>query len=414
MNLRKQIFDKNRPIMANISQKARLMPASAIRKLVPLSDAAKEQGVKVYHLNVGAPDIKSPSCALDAVKNNTMDHISYTNSAGLMELRKGMCEKYYKKIGIDLEPANLLMTVAGSEAVDMALKITCDQGDELVVMEPYYTNYNTFCFMNGITLKAVPTDIRDGFKVPPMSEFEKLITPRTKAILISNPGNPTGTLYSKEEVLALGELCKRHDIFLISDEVYREFCYTDQPHFSAMNIPGAEQNVILVDSVSKRYNLCGCRLGTIASRNADVMAAAMKYAQARLCPPVYGQLAAIGALDTPQEYFAAVREEYIRRRDFAVNALNSMPGVFSPLPMGAFYTIAEIPVDDAESFCRWMLSEFRVNGETTMITPAASFYKTPGKGINHVRIAYVLEVEELKKAMNILAKGLEAYPGRTI
>lgn len=400
--------------MANISQKARLMPASAIRKLVPLSDAAKEQGVKVYHLNVGAPDIKSPSCALDAVKNNTMDHISYTNSAGLMELRKGMCEKYYKKIGIDLEPANLLMTVAGSEAVDMALKITCDQGDELVVMEPYYTNYNTFCFMNGITLKAVPTDIRDGFKVPPMSEFEKLITPRTKAILISNPGNPTGTLYSKEEVLALGELCKRHDIFLISDEVYREFCYTDQPHFSAMNIPGAEQNVILVDSVSKRYNLCGCRLGTIASRNADVMAAAMKYAQARLCPPVYGQLAAIGALDTPQEYFAAVREEYIRRRDFAVNALNSMPGVFSPLPMGAFYTIAEIPVDDAESFCRWMLSEFRVNGETTMITPAASFYKTPGKGINHVRIAYVLEVEELKKAMNILAKGLEAYPGRTI
>lgn len=414
MNLRKQIFDKNRPIMANISQKARLMPASAIRKLVPLSDAAKEQGVKVYHLNVGAPDIKSPSCALDAVKNNTMDHISYTNSAGLMELRKGMCEKYYKKIGIDLEPANLLMTVAGSEAVDMALKITCDQGDELVVMEPYYTNYNTFCFMNGITLKAVPTDIRDGFKVPPMSEFEKLITPRTKAILISNPGNPTGTLYSKEEVLALGELCKRHDIFLISDEVYREFCYTDQPHFSAMNIPGAEQNVILVDSVSKRYNLCGCRLGTIASRNADVMAAAMKYAQARLCPPVYGQLAAIGALDTPQEYFAAVREEYIRRRDFAVSALNSMPGVFSPLPMGAFYTIAEIPVDDAESFCRWMLSEFRVNGETTMVTPAASFYKTPGKGINHVRIAYVLEVEELKKAMNILAKGLEAYPGRTI
>ena len=390
------------------------MPASAIRKLVPLSDAAKEQGVKVYHLNVGAPDIKSPSCALDAVKNNTMDHISYTNSAGLMELRKGMCEKYYKKIGIDLEPANLLMTVAGSEAVDMALKITCDQGDELVVMEPYYTNYNTFCFMNGITLKAVPTDIRDGFKVPPMSEFEKLITPRTKAILISNPGNPTGTLYSKEEVLALGELCKRHDIFLISDEVYREFCYTDQPHFSAMNIPGAEQNVILVDSVSKRYNLCGCRLGTIASRNADVMAAAMKYAQARLCPPVYGQLAAIGALDTPQEYFAAVREEYIRRRDFAVSALNSMPGVFSPLPMGAFYTIAEIPVDDAESFCRWMLSEFRVNGETTMVTPAASFYKTPGKGINHVRIAYVLEVEELKKAMNILAKGLEAYPGRTI
>ena len=399
--------------MANISHKAELMPASAIRKLVPLSDAAKAQGIKVYHLNVGAPDIKSPACALDAVKDNTLDHVSYTNSAGLMELRKGMCEKYYRKIGIDLEPKDLLMTVAGSEAVDMALKITCDQGDELVVMEPYYTNYNTFCFMNGITLKAVPTDLREGFKVPPMSEFEKLITPKTKAILISNPGNPTGTLYSKEEVLALGELCLKHDIFLISDEVYREFCYTDQPHFSAMNIPGADQNVILVDSVSKRYNLCGCRLGTIASRNQAVMAAAMKYAQARLCPPVFGQLAALGALDTPQEYFAEVREEYIRRRDFAVNALNAMPGVFSPLPMGAFYTIAEIPVDNAESFCRWMLSEFRVGGETTMVTPAASFYKTPGKGVNHVRLAYVLEVEELRKALDILAKGLLAYPGRT-
>ena len=399
--------------MANISHKAELMPASAIRKLVPLSDAAKAQGIKVYHLNVGAPDIKSPACALDAVKDNTLDHVSYTNSAGLMELRKGMCEKYYRKIGIDLEPKDLLMTVAGSEAVDMALKITCDQGDELVVMEPYYTNYNTFCFMNGITLKAVPTDLREGFKVPPMSEFEKLISPKTKAILISNPGNPTGTLYSKEEVLALGELCLKHDIFLISDEVYREFCYTDQPHFSAMNIPGADQNVILVDSVSKRYNLCGCRLGTIASRNQAVMAAAMKYAQARLCPPVFGQLAALGALDTPQEYFAEVREEYIRRRDFAVNALNAMPGVFSPLPMGAFYTIVEIPVDDAESFCRWMLSEFRVGGETTMVTPAASFYKTPGKGINHVRLAYVLEVKELRKALDILAKGLLAYPGRT-
>ena len=400
--------------MANISSRAVRMPASAIRKLVPLSDAAKASGVKVYHLNVGAPDIKSPACALDAVRSNSMDHISYTNSAGLIELRRDMCAKYYNKIGIDLQPKDLLMTVAGSEAVDMALRITCDSGDELIVMEPYYTNYNTFCFMNGITLKAVPTDIRDGFKVPPMSEFEKLVTPRTKAILISNPGNPTGTLYTKEEVLALGELCLRHDIFLISDEVYREFCYTDQPHFSAMNIPGAERNVILVDSVSKRYNLCGCRLGCIASKNEEVMAAAMKYAQARLCPPVFGQVAALGALDTPAEYFDAVKEEYIRRRDFTVKALNEMPGVFSPLPMGAFYTIAEIPVDDAEAFCRWMLTEFRIDGETTMVTPAASFYKTPGKGINHVRIAYVLEVEELKKAMNIFAKGLEAYPGRTV
>ena len=297
--------------MLNISHKSELMPASAIRKLVPFADAAKAEGVKVYHLNVGQPDIKSPACALDAVKNNTLDHVSYTNSAGLIELRKGLVEKYYHNIGIDIDVPELIVTVAGSEGVNLSLQITCDEGDEVIVLEPFYTNYNTFAFMNGVTLKAVPTDIRSGFKVPEMSEFEKLITPRTKAILISNPGNPTGTLYTKENMLALGEVAKKHNLFLISDEVYREFCYTDEPHFSAMNIPGLEQNVILIDSVSKRYNLCGCRIGCIISHNKDVMAAAMKYAQARLCPPVYGQLAALGALDTPAEYFAAVKEEYI-------------------------------------------------------------------------------------------------------
>jgi len=398
--------------MATISNKSRLMPASAIRKLVPLADAAKAEGVKVYHLNVGAPDIKSPACALDAVAKNQLDHVSYSNSAGLMELRKGLVEKYYKKIGIDIEVPDLIVTVAGSEGVDVALQICCDEGDEVIVMEPFYTNYNTFAFMNGIVMKAVPTDIRSGFAVPPMEEFEKLIGPRTKAIMISNPGNPTGTLYTKENLLALGEVAAKHDLFLISDEVYREFCYTDEPHFSAMNIPGLEQNVILLDSVSKRYNLCGARIGCVVSRNKEVMAAVMKYAQARLCPPIFGQLASIGAMDTPQEYFTAVRDEYIRRRDYTVKRLNEMEGVFSPLPMGAFYTIAEIPVDDAESFCRWMLSEFRVNGETTMVTPAASFYKTPGVGKNHVRIAYVLEVPELVKALNILEEGLKNYPGR--
>ena len=398
--------------MAKISSKAQAMPASAIRKLVPLADAAKANGTKVYHLNVGQPDIKSPQCALEAVRNNTLDHVSYTNSAGMIELRQGLVEKYYNKIGIDLTVPEILVTVAGSEAVDVALQVTCDAGDELIVMEPYYTNYNTFCFMNGITLKAVHTDIREGFSVPDMARFEELITPRTKAILISNPGNPTGTLYTKEQMLALGEIARKHDLFLISDEVYREFCYTDEPHFSAMNIPGLEQNVILVDSVSKRYNLCGCRVGCIASHNKEVMAAVLKYAQARLCPPVYGQLAALGALDTPDSYFAAVREEYIRRRDAMVDGLNAIPGVYSPRPMGAFYTVAEMPVDDGERFARWMLEEFRIDGETVMVTPAASFYKTPGFGRNHVRIAYVLEVPKIKRALHILEEGLKAYPGR--
>ena len=400
--------------MARISEKAQLMPASAIRKLVPFADAAKKEGVKVYHLNLGQPDIKSPKCALDAVKNYSLENVSYSHSAGLMELRKGLVEKYYKKIGIDLTVDELIVTVAGSESVNLALEIACNPGDEVIVLEPFYTNYNTFAFMNGLTLKAIPTDIRNGFQIPPIEEFEKAITDKTKAILVCNPGNPTGTQYSKESMLALGEIARKHDLFLLSDEVYREFCYTDEPHFSAMQIPGLEQNVILIDSVSKRYNLCGARIGCIISHNKEVMAAAMKFAQARLCPPVLGQLASIGALDTPDEYFDAVKEEYIKRRDFMIEGLNKIEGVFTPLPMGAFYTIAELPVDDTESFAKWMLESFRVNNETTMVTPAASFYKTPGKGTNHARIAYVLEVDEMKKALHILEEGLKAYPGRTL
>lgn len=390
------------------------MPASAIRKLVPLADAAKKQGVKVYHLNIGQPDIKSPECALRAIRENRLTHVSYSNSAGLIELREGLVNRYYKSIGIDIDTSELIVTIAGSESVNLALEIACNAGDEVIVLEPFYTNYNTFAFMNGITLKAIPTDIREGFQVPPAEVFEKAITDRTKAILICNPGNPTGTLYSKESMLAIGEIARKHDLFLISDEVYREFCYTDEPHFSAMHIPGLEQNVILVDSVSKRYNLCGARVGCIVSHNRDVMAAAMKFAQARLCPPVIGQIAAIGALDTPQEYFAAVREEYIKRRDYMISTLNSIPGVFTPLPMGAFYTIAELPVDNTESFARWMLENFRIGNETTMVTPAASFYKTPGKGLNHARLAYVLEIPEMEKALHILAEGLKAYPGYTL
>ena len=400
--------------MLQISNKAQQMPASAIRKLVPLSDAAKKQGIKVYHLNIGQPDIKTPDCALDAIRNFGLKNVSYSNSAGLIELREGLVNKYYRKIGIDIEVSDLLVTVAGSESVNLALEITCNPGDEVIVLEPFYTNYNTFAFMNGITLKAIPTDIRKGFQVPPVEEFEKAITPKTKAILVCNPGNPCGTLYSKENMLALGDIARKHNLFLISDEVYREFCYTDEPHFSAMNIPDLEQNVILVDSVSKRYNLCGARIGCIVSHNREVMAAALKFAQARLCPPVIGQIAAIGALDTPDEYFEAVRQEYINRRDFMINRLNSIEGVFTPLPMGAFYTIAELPVDNTEKFARWMLEEFRVNNETTMITPAASFYKTPGKGLNHARLSYVLEVPEMVKALDILEAGLKAYPGRTL
>lgn len=390
------------------------MPASAIRRLVPYADAAKKDGVKVYHLNIGQPDIKSPHCAIEAVRNFDLDHVSYSHSAGLIELRKGLVEKYYSRIGIDIEVPDLIITVAGSESVNLALAIACDEGDEIIVLEPFYTNYNTFAFMNGITLKPISTDIRDGFQVPSMDEFEKAITDRTKAILVCNPGNPTGTLYSKESMLALGDIARRHDLFLISDEVYREFCYTDEPHFSAMNIPDLEDNVILIDSVSKRYNLCGARVGCIVSKNKEVMNAAMKYAQSRLCPPVIGQIAAIGALDTPDEYFKAVREEYIKRRDYMIDGLNRIEGVYTPVPMGAFYTIAELPVDDTESFAKWLLENFRLDNETVMITPAASFYGTPGKGLNQARIAYVLEIDEMKKALKILEEGLKAYPGRTI
>ncbi len=400
--------------MIKISEKAQQMPASAIRKLVPYADAAKKQGVKVYHLNLGQPDIKSPAGAIDAVRNYSGVNVSYSHSGGIMELRKGLVEKYYRNVGIELSVDDVIITVAGSESVNLALCIACNPGDEVIVLEPYYTNYNTFAFMNGITLNAITTDIRNGFQVPPVEEFEKAITEKTKAILVCNPGNPTGTQYSKESMMAIGEIARKHNLFLISDEVYREFCYTDEPHFSAMNIPGLEENVILIDSASKRYNLCGARIGCIISHNREVMAAAMKFAQARLCAPVLGQYAAIGALDTPDEYFDEVKKEYIKRRDFMIEGLNKIEGVFTPLPMGAFYTIAELPVDNAEAFAKWTLENFRIDNETVMVTPAESFYMTPGMGRNQARIAYVLEVPELEKALHILEEALKAYPGRTL
>lgn len=400
--------------MPAISRTSKELPASAIRKLSPISDAAEDSGVKVYHLNIGAPDIKSPESAIAAVKSITADHLPYSNSAGTAELRRAIIEKYYRPIGIDITMDEIIVNVAGSEAIDLAVQVCCDPGDEVIVVEPYYTNYLSFAVKSGIRFKAVHTDIGDGFKVPDIQEFEHLYNERTKALLICNPSNPTGTLYSREEMLAFGEFCLRHDIFLISDEVYREFCYSEEPHFSAMNIPGMEQNVILVDSFSKRYNLCGARIGCTLTHNREVIATLTKYAQARLCPPVLGQIATLGALEAQASYFEATKEEYIRRRDCTVELLNNMEGVFSPTPLGAFYTVAELPVDDAEKFSRWLLTDWRVDGETVMLTPAESFYLTPGFGRNQVRIAYILEVPEIRKAMHILEEGLKAYPGRLL
>lgn len=394
-----------------ISDKAAQMPASAIRKLVPLADAAKARGTKVYHLNVGAPDIKSPQCAIDGIINKCreVDHFPYTNSAGMLELRRDMVEKYYKKLGLNISVDEILINVAGTEAFSEAIQIVADEGDDIMVVEPFYTNYKTFCYINGINLVAVHSDIKDGFRIPDISEWEKVLTPRTKAVLISNPCNPSGKLFSKEDMLSLGEFCRKHDLFLICDEVYREFCYTDQKHFSALKLPDMDQNVILVDSVSKRYNLCGVRIGCIISHNKDVIAAALKFGQSRLCPPILGQYAALGALDTPQSYFDEVKEEYIRRRDLTVRKLNSIPGVYAPTPKGAFYAIASLPVEDAEDFTRWMLTDFSLDGATAMVTPIASFYKNPECGKNQIRVAYVLEVSQMEKALDILAAGLKEY-----
>ena len=387
------------------------MPASPIRKLVPYAEAAKKRGVKVFHLNIGQPDIDSPECVMEAIRNVRLNNLAYANSAGIESYRKGLAG-YYNKIGIDVESSDIIVTTSGSEAVLFAMAVLCDPGDEVVVMEPFYTNYRAFAIQTGVTLVPISTKIDDGFQVPPIEEFDKYITPKTKAILICNPGNPTGTLYSKESMLKLGEIVKKHNIYLLSDEVYREFCYSDDPHFSAMQIPGLEQNVLLLDSVSKRYSMCGARIGCIVSKNKEVMGAIMKFAMSRLCSPTVEQIAAEAALDTPQEYFDAVKAEYIHRRDVMCDMLNKIPGVFTPKPMGAFYTIARLPVDSAENFAKWMLEEFNYNGETTMVAPAAGFYATEGTGTDEVRLAYVLKVEDIEHAIKCLEEGLKVYPGR--
>ncbi|MBP5566570.1 MAG: pyridoxal phosphate-dependent aminotransferase [Bacteroidales bacterium] len=395
--------------MPRISKSASSIPASAIRMLTPFADKAKADGVKIYHLNIGAPDIKSPVSAVKALKEFSFDHLPYTNSAGTLELRKALVEKYYRHAGINIGIDDILVTTAGSESLTFIFHAAFDPGDEVLVMEPYYCNYNTLAKMNGVKVVAVHTDIRSGFALPPAEELEKHISPRTKAILVCNPSNPTGMIYGKEEMLSIADICRRHDLFLISDEAYREFCYTEEPYFSALHLTGMDDNVILVDSASKRYNLCGSRIGCVVSRNKALMELITKFAQARLCPPVLGQAVVLGAIDADDAYFAAVKEEYIARRNYTVKALNAIPGVFTPEPKGAFYTVAELPVENATAFCKWLLTDFRLDGETVMITPAEPFYSTPGVGRNQVRVAYVLEVPELKKAMHILEKALETY-----
>ena len=399
--------------MLTISNKAKAMPASPIRKLVPYAEAAKKRGVKVYHLNIGQPDIASPKEALEAVKNNTLKLIEYPHSAGITTYRDGLA-KYYQSININVTPSEINITTGGSEALQIALAVTCNPDDEVIVMEPFYTNYNALSLQNDVKLVPVSTSIETGFALPDVSEFEKYITPRTKGIILCNPGNPTGSLYTKETIIKLGELVKKHDLFLYSDEVYREFCYTDEPHFSAMHLEGLEQNVILLDSVSKRYSLCGVRIGCIVSKNKEVMTGVLKFAQARLCSPAYGQIAAEGALATPPEYFKAVRDEYMKRRDVLIEALNKMEGVFCPKPMGAFYAVAKLPVDDSDKFAQWLLEEFEYNKQTVMVAPAAGFYATPGRGTNEVRIVYVLKVEALKAALECLEVALKQYPGRKL
>ncbi|MBQ1624153.1 MAG: pyridoxal phosphate-dependent aminotransferase [Bacteroidales bacterium] len=399
--------------MLTLSKKAQAMPASPIRKLVPYADAAKKRGIKVYHLNIGQPDIESPQEALDAVKNNQLKVVAYAKSGGNDSLREGVA-RYYQGIGINVEAADINITNGGSEALQIALSVTCNPDDEVIVFEPFYTNYNSFALQNDVKLVPITTHIEDGFALPPMKEVEKHITAKTKGVVICNPGNPTGCLYTKEALLELGEIAKKYGLFIFADEVYREFCYTDAPHFSCMHIPGLEQNVILLDSVSKRYSLCGARIGYLVSRNKEVMAAVMRYAQARLCSPSYGQIAAEGALDAPASYFKAVRDEYIHRRDVLIDGLQKMKGVVAPRPMGAFYAAAQLPVDDSEKFAKWLLEEFSYNGETVMVAPMAGFYATPGLGRNQIRLAYVLKEEDLRHALVCLEKALETYPGRTM
>lgn len=394
--------------MPKISLKGQQMPESPIRKLVPYAEIAKKKGHKVYHLNIGQPDIKTPEVALNAVKNADITVLEYSHSAGFESYRNKLAA-YYQKQGLPINTEDIIITTGGSEALLFAMGSTMDQGDEIIIPEPFYANYNGFSTASGVKVVPVISTIDTGFALPPIADFEKLITPKTKAILICNPGNPTGYLYSKEEIMQLAELVKKHDLFLIADEVYREFAYDGYTHHSVMNVPGLEQHAIMIDSVSKRFSMCGARIGCIVSKNKEVMATAMKFAQARLSPPTYAQIASEAALDTPQSYFDDVITEYKDRRDTLIAELNKIEGVKVATPKGAFYCIAKLPVKNADDFAQWLLESYDFNGETVMVAPAAGFYSTKGVGLDEVRIAYVLKKEDLIKSVQILKEALKAY-----
>ena len=404
-----QICTTKFSIMPKVSNKGKQMPESPIRKLVPYADIAKKKGHKVYHLNIGQPDINTPEVALNAVKNADIKVLEYSHSAGFESYRTKLSQ-YYKSHGLPIEVADIIITTGGSEALLFAMGSTMDVDDEIIIPEPFYANYNGFSTASGVKVVPVISTIDDGFALPPIADFEKLITSKTKAILICNPGNPTGYLYSKEEIQQLAELVKKHDLFLIADEVYREFIYDEQDkHYSVMNVPGIEENAIMIDSVSKRYSMCGARIGCIVSKNKEVMATAMKFAQARLSPPTFAQIASEAALDTPQSYFTEVIEEYKERRDILITKLNKIEGVKVGTPKGAFYCIAQLPVDNADNFAQWLLESYDLNGETVMVAPAAGFYSTPNVGLNEVRIAYVLKKEDLVRSVEILKEALKVY-----
>lgn len=399
--------------MPSISKKAQNMPASPIRKLVPFSDAAKERGIEVFHLNIGQPDIETPGLALEAVRNYTEKVVKYSPSQGTLSYRKKLCE-YYKKVGVHVEPDEMIITTGGSEALLMTFLTIMDPDDEVIIPEPFYANYNGFAKNVGVNVKPIYSSIETGFALPDISEFEKAITPRTKAILICNPNNPTGYLYSKEEMETLRQIVLKYDIFLISDEVYREFCYEKATHYSAMNLKGIENNVVLIDSASKRFSACGIRIGRMITKNKDLIDAAMKFAQARLSPPTFGQVAGEAALDSPQSYYDDIVKEYESRRNVCIDAINNIEGAYCPTPKGAFYIVAHLPIDDSERFCKWMLTDYNNNGKTVMMAPASGFYSTEGRGKQEVRISYCLKKEDLKESMKILSEALKVYPGRVI
>lgn len=398
--------------MPNISDRGQQMPASPIRKLVPFAEAAKAKGTKVYHLNIGQPDIKTPEVALDAIRNIDLKVVEYSHSAGIVSYRKKLANMY-QNIDINVDENEILVTAGGSEAITFAFLSCLNPGDEVIIPEPFYANYNGFAVSAGITVKPIRSSIEEGFALPAIEEFEKMITPKTKAIVICNPNNPTGYLYSQEEMDQLKQIVLKHDLYLFSDEVYREFCYDGEQHISAMHLKGIENNVIMFDSVSKRYSECGVRIGALVTKNKSVLETALKFGQARLSPPGFGQIAAEASLDTPKEYFDEVYSEYIDRRNFLVEGLNKIPGVFTPMPKGAFYTVAKLPIDNSDKFCQWILSEFNHNNQTVMMAPASGFYSTPGAGQDEVRIAYVLKKEDLANAIETLEAALKAYPGRT-